>query len=151
MNRQKQLNRLGLGPARPILISSAAPVLLRGRGRAQPASLPMQLRGQRQEEASHPLCPASTQQPSSCHVWRTPAAKAPTEQEPEAPISPQLPCHGRDCQTPAREFREQQRLAGYISLLPPLEESSSPCGSLTRLSYVPVSLQLLALSPYPKR
>lgn len=144
MNPQKQLDRLGLGPARPILNSSAAPVLLR----AQPASLPMQLRGQRQEEASHPLCPASTQQRSSCHVWRTPAAKGPTEQEPEAPISPQLPCHGRDCQTPAREFKEQQRLAGYICLLPPLEESSSPC---SRLSYVPVSLRLLALSPYPKR
>lgn len=109
MNRQKQLDRLGLGPARPILTSSAAPILLRGRGRAQPASLPMQLRGQRPEEASHPLCPASTQQPSSCHVWRTPAAESPTEQEPEAPISPQLPCHGR-------EFREQQRLAGYLSL-----------------------------------
>lgn len=67
------------------------------------------------------------------------------------PISPQIPWHGRDCQTLARDFRKQQRLTGCISLLLPLEESSNPCCSLSRLNYIPLSLRLLALSPYPKR
>lgn len=57
----------------------------------------------------------------------------------------------RDCQTPAWELRKQQRLRGCISLFLPLEENRSPCPSLPRVKYIPVSLSFLALSPYPKK
>jgi len=124
------------------------PALLRGKGRAQPVLLTLQLRGQRQEDPSQSLCPVTTKQRSSCRVWRPPAAEGAMEQEPVTPISPQ---RGRGCQMPAQELRGQQRLAGCICLLLPLEKSSCPGRSLTRLKYIPISLRLLAPSPYPKK
>lgn len=97
-----------------------------------------------------PLRPAMTKPQSSCHVWRTPAAEGPTRGACN-PHQPWMPWHGGNCQMPAWKLREEERMAGCISLLLPLGDSSSPCHFLTRLKYIPVSLRLFALSPYPKR
>lgn len=150
MNQHKPLDWLGLRPAGSILISSAS-VLLRGKGRAQPVSSPIQAKGQRQEEASHPLCPAMTKQQSSCHM----SVGLPQQRVPKSRnVQPSTALRSPSMEEIDRcLYRSSGNSRGWqgVSLSLPLEKSSSPCCSLTRLKYTPVSLRLLALSPYPKK
>lgn len=112
---QTRLARTQTRKVRPDRFSSICPAE-RGR-RSSACFAPHTAEGTKAGGSLTPLCPVTTKQRSSCRVWRTPAAEGPTAQEPATPISPQIPWCGRDCQIPARELREQQRLAACISLV----------------------------------